>query len=95
MLKKISAEPEQNQTTWNQKLYGLRRALKRNTTECQFLVLYYLRLEKHALTFSSENVIFQQSKTSSSIPLDKKIYWIFQVLNIPNKSAELTKSSQI
>jgi hypothetical protein len=70
MLKKVSAESEQNRNDLKQNIAekfmnkdGILRILKRNTTECRFFVLHYLRLEKHALNFSSENVTFQQFKT--------------------------------
>jgi hypothetical protein len=46
------------------------QALKRNSTQCKFCVLHYLRLEKRALTFSSEYITFQQSpKTNLASPL--------------------------
>jgi len=67
-------EPNQNKTKQlktehSRKMYGLRLKFTSIETEYHRMSIfcylhYFLRLEKHGLNFSSENIIFQESNTA-------------------------------
>jgi len=69
--KKISAESKQNreqiETEHSRKNVWIKTEFYEHWNwkpmNVNFFVLHSLRLEKHSLTFSSENAIFQQPKT--------------------------------
>jgi hypothetical protein len=81
------------------KLNGLGSNFKRIETEyhqeCKLLVLIYYRLDKHVLTFSFENVKFQQSKTQSSIPIEEKAIEAPKSSKIPSKESKSQKVKNV
>jgi len=48
----------------------------------------------HALTFASENFIYQQLRTKSSMPIEEKSSETPKVIYNPYKSTKLTKSQK-
>jgi hypothetical protein len=68
-------------------MYGLRQNFKSSIEmeyhQMSIFCFTLFEIKETRFDFlSSENVTFQESKTKSNIPIDKKSYWTLQVIYI-------------